>query len=222
MAGGGVHDPDFTLVDLNQATHFGGSGTLVSDEELVCTSGFLVELINNTIPSGLEDFLETVDPEVLAGVLNFSFQSLLLRGDDNDGTPQTVQGFASLRFSKNVSNFVEWSVRAPSVAASGINFEFGWTPSATNTGSVVWEFNLHTLSSGVDLAAVVPITSILTLAASPEGGSWIKDRMYINSIAVSGLIEALQIVNVELKFIGSDSSINQNDHLMNAAINFSV
>lgn len=222
MALPGAHDPDFTFVDLNQATHFGSSGTLVSDEELTCVSGFLQNEINNTIPSGLEDFLENVDPEVLAGVLNFSFQSLLLRGDDNDGTPQTVQGFASLRFSKNVSNFVEWSVRAPSVTASGVNFEFGWTPSATNTGSVVWEFNLSTLSSGIDLASVTPTTSILTLAASPEGGSWIKDRMYINNIAVSGFIEALQIINVELKFIGGNSSINQNVHLMNAAINFSV
>lgn len=222
MALPGVHDPDFTLVDLNQAVHFGSSGTLVSDDELTCVSGFLVTLINNTIPSGLEEFLEAVDPEVLAGVLNFSFQSLLLRGDDNDGTPQTIQGFASLRFSKNVSNFVEWSVRAPSVTASGVNFEFGWTPSATNTGSVVWEFNLSTLSSGVDLASVTPITSILALAGPPHGGSWVKDRMYINSIAVSGFIESLQIINVELKYIGGDSSINQNVHLMNAAINFSV
>ena len=122
MALPGAHDPDFTFTDLNQATHFGSSGTLVSDEELTCVSGFLQNEINNTIPSGLEDFLETVDPEVLAGVLNFSFQSLLLRGDDNDGTPQTVQGFASLRFSKNVSNFVEWSVRAPSVAAYELQF----------------------------------------------------------------------------------------------------
>ncbi len=222
MALPGAHDPDFTLVDLNQATHFGSSGTLVSDEELTCVSGFLVTLINNTIPSGLEEFLEQVDPAVLANVLNFSFHSLLLRGDDNDGTPQTVQGFASLRFSKNVSNFVEWSVRAPSVAASGINFEFGWTPSATNTGSVVWEFSLSTLGSGIDLASITPNTSTLTLASSPQGGSWIKDRMYINSIAISGFIEPLQIVNVELKFIGVSSSINQNVHLMNAAINFSV
>lgn len=222
MALPGVHDPDFTLVDLGQATHFGSSGTLVSDEELTCVSGFLVTLINNTIPSGLEEFLEQVDPAVLANVLNFSFQSLLLSGDDNDGTPQTVQGFASLRFSKNVSNFVEWSVRAPSIAASGINFEFGWTPSNTNTGSVVWEFSLNTLGSGVDLASVTPSTSTLTLASSPQGGSWIKDRMYINSISISGFIEPLQIVNVELKYIGGSSSINQNVHLMNAAINFSV
>lgn len=222
MAVGGVHDPDFTLLDLNQATHFGGSGTLVSDEELVCASGFLVDLINSTIPSGLEEFLENVDPEVLANVLNFSFQSLLLRGDDNDGTPQSVQGFASLRFSKNVSNFVEWSIRAPSVAASGVNFEFGWTPSVTDTGSVVWEFNLNTLSSGVDLASITPNTSTLALADPPHGGSWVQDRMYINSIAISGFIEPLQVVNVELKYIGGSSSISQNVHLMNAAINFSV
>jgi len=52
MAIPGFQDPDFTSFELDQASHVGSSGTYVSDEELICVSGFL----QNQIGTGLTGF----------------------------------------------------------------------------------------------------------------------------------------------------------------------
>ena len=208
-----------TRIDIEQAQFLGGSGTFTAGEELSDASGVLqnnIDNVANSIPSGLDDF------DDVGSVLNFPFQRLALLGDDNDGTPQTVQGFAALRFSRNGSNFVEWSVRAPAGGASGLTLQIGWTPSNTDNGSVQWQLSLNTLGSGVDLASVTPDVETLDLAGPSHGGDWVEDRMYIHNIAVSGFLEPLQITNLKLQYLGGPSTINRNVYLLNSAVKFSV
>lgn len=231
MVGPQSFDPDFTSIDLDQTFYQGGSGTLVSDEELICASGQirtdLTNLIVNTsgvlanqIPSGLEEFLSEIDIGVFSQVINNPFKTLPLAGDDTDTTPQTVLGVPVARQAKNNNNFTAWNLRAPIGGTSGFNFTFRWMPENGGTGSIIYRMSFKNLPSGVTLDSISSVTATTTLTEAPGGPPWVQRFIYQNTINFAVTIASLEAFSINFQRLGATDTFNRNTFLLSAAINF--
>lgn len=145
MAIPGVHDPDFTLIDLGQTTHFGSSGTLVSDEELVCASGFLQTQIDGAA-------------SIASGVFNDQFAPLSLLGDDSTVKSREIFNIPVAEYTQNADLQVLWNVRAPlPITTSGITFGLGWASSTSVSGTTIkFEVQSVPIAEGSDISTLTP------------------------------------------------------------------
>lgn len=168
----------------------------------------------------ITDIINQINLSEIQTVFNFPFNPLPLRGDDSAGTPLTVEGFPVMRLNKNSADFITWTRRAPAGGASGVRFQFAWTPDGTAAGNVRFRMTFNSFGSGILLSATIPEQVELNLAGPSHGGSWTQNRVYIHEMIPSGALGDVSTFNIKLEYLGTQSSIGKNVNVLNCAVNF--
>jgi hypothetical protein len=168
----------------------------------------------------ITSIINQINIEDIQTVFNFPFRPLPLKGDDSAGTPLTVEGFPVVRLNKNADDYITWTRRAPAGGASGVKFQFAWTPDGTATGNVKFKMTFNAFTSGILLSDIDPEEVYLNLAGPSHGGAWTQNRVYIHDMIPSGSLENVSTFNIRLEFLGPQSSVNKNINILNAAINY--
>ena len=200
--------PSGNLAEEDAARRFSDTGKDYSIAQFLADADDITQIINN------------LDIENIQTVFNFPFRPLPLKGDDSAGTPLTVAGFPVMRLNKNASDYITWTRRAPAGGASGIRFQFAWTPDGSANGNVKFRVTFNSFASGVLLTDITPEEVYLDLASPPHAGMWTQNKVYINTVAPGGGLENVSTFNIRLEFIGTESTVNKNINVLNCAINY--
>jgi len=190
----GVHDPDFTLIDLGQTTHFGSSGTLVSDEELNCASGVLqVQIDNIESASGIIEIINQPDVinNLASGISSLLRFDLSLNADDDTVNHTTFFNIPVAEYDNLQTS--RWNLKTPVGGVSGLVFDMSWFHESTQTGEFSFSVVTRQLPSGANVSTITPITSVIS-----ESGTFTKDILNINEVKIEIDIPGLQDVSLEL------------------------
>lgn len=234
-----------SIIQLDQTEHIGGSGTLVSDEELIDASGFLQaqipDVLNDLddvtiISPASDEFLQFdgtkwintsgVTEGDVTNIANNTFTSGILAAENtlpalghyNNATEVVINNnFAAVLFKKSASDkFISWNTFSP-INASGVRLRFLWSPKTTQTGVVAWELDVTPLPISGDLGN---LTSNIATEFTPDQ-TYIADIIQEEIISVSGIPidQSLQLI---IKRDGANvaDTLNAEAHFFDCAMSF--